>query len=196
MISTPTPPHRTEYSGSLSDFRASTRSNSLRRYNTTDKNTRDRGEIGPNYGPGGSDERKTAERAIESKDLPSYLGGAAFQNGSACFRLHVGHSAWRGCGGGRAAAVGAAAAAATRGCCSFLAEKKENNNTWNRFKQEKQPRSGFSSIRGSRRATGSFFLRDRWWNSLLHRSRATLLFMQREKLHKSYSRVAMLRLDK
>lgn len=40
------------------------------------------------------------------------------------------------------------------------------------------------------------FLHDRWWNTLLHRSRATLLFMQWKKLHKSYSRVAMLRLDK
>lgn len=102
------------------------------------KNTRDRGEIGPNYGPGGSDERKTAERAIESKDLPSYLGGAAFQNGSACFRLHVGHSAWRGCGGGRAAAAAAAAAvAATRGCCSFLAEKKRKQQHMEPFQARK-----------------------------------------------------------
>lgn len=91
----PPPPaqDRTEYSGSLSDFRASTRSYSLRRHNTPDKNTRDCGEIGLNYGLCGIDESKKAERAIESKDLPSYLSGAVFQNGSACFRLHVGHSA-------------------------------------------------------------------------------------------------------
>lgn len=72
---------------------------SLRRYNTSDKNTRDREGIGLNYGPRGPDQSKIAERAIKSEDLPSYLGGAVFQNGSACFRLHVRHSAGEGRGG-------------------------------------------------------------------------------------------------
>lgn len=117
FLITPSPSaHRTKYSGTPSDFRASTLANSLSRYNTPDKNTRDRGGIDLNCGPCGSDESKIAERAIKSEDLPSYLGGAVFQNGSVCFRLHVGHSAREAAEGGRdGGGGGGAAAAATRG---------------------------------------------------------------------------------
>lgn len=142
MISTPTPPHRTEYSGSPSDFRALTRSNSLRRHNTPDKNTRDRGEIGLNYGPCGTDASEKAEMAIESKDLPSYLGGAVFQNGSACFRLHVGHSA-----GEAAEGEGCCRCRCRCGCFNpgmlLISHRKTTHG--NDSSNKKLPQSGFSS---------------------------------------------------
>lgn len=137
----PPPPPRTgqEYSGSPSDFRASTRSNSLRRHNTPDKKTQDRGEINLNCGPCGTDESKKAERASESKDLPSYLGGAVFQNGSACFRLHVGHSAGEAaegegcCGGGGC------------GCNPGMLLISHRKTTHGNDSSQKKSRSGFSS---------------------------------------------------
>lgn len=71
-----------------------------------------------------------------------------FQNGSVCFRLHVGHSAGEAAEGGRdgGGGGGAAAAAATRGCCWFLTGKNKNS-TWARLKHEKRRRSRPSSAK-------------------------------------------------
>lgn len=197
MISTPTPPHRTEYSGSLSDFRASTRSNSLGRHNTPDKNTRDRGEIGLNYGPCGIDGSKKAERAIESKDLPSYLGGAVFQNGSACFRLHVGHSA------GEAAEGEGCCCGGCRCCCNprmllISHRKTTHGNDSSRTNslitvsvQQRQKRVPSSCGTGSRR-----------WRPILEyinaacKDQCDIIVYAMQKLHKSNLWVAMSRLNK
>lgn len=138
------PPHRTKYSGTPSDFRASTRSNSLRRYNIPDKNTRDRGGIGLKYGPCGSDESKIAEMAIKSEDLPSYLGGAVFQNGSACFRLHVRHSAGEAAEGRGEGGREKGGGLPQPGDAAGFLQGREKNSTWDRFGHENQRPRRFS----------------------------------------------------
>lgn len=169
-----------------SDFRASTRSNSLRRDNTPDKNTRDRGEIGLNYGPCGSDESKIAERAIKSEDLPSYLGGAVFQNGSACFRLHVRHSAGEAEGGGRERGGGCG------GCRNpgmLLVSHGEGKKQHMGTIRENQRQRRFSC---SNCATGSSCVRDRKREMppdygvllrRLHGSSAKSMFVQCDQVH-------------
>lgn len=179
------PPHRTKYSGTPSDFRASTRSNRLLRYNTPDKNTRDRGGIGLNYGPWGSDESKIAERAIKSEDLPSYLGGALFQNGSACFRLHVRHSAGEAAEGGRERGGG---------CCGchnpgmlLVSHREGDKRHMGAIRAPKAAPASFQLNRSSNRSTGFRCVRDRKRKLLsdygillvrLHGSSATLMFVQ------------------
>lgn len=51
------------------------------------------------------EDNPTVNNAGEQVGLPSYLSGAVFQNGSACFRLSVGHTAGEAEEGGRAAAL-------------------------------------------------------------------------------------------